>query len=209
MDVDPVEEEWDVYLSADLAEHLHLLQLPSPHHLQKLTTAKASTTLAAKLKPKAGIFEIDLPFDTQSLCFDAERAALFARNATGDANASASSSKLDHQRLRGTGIPAGETTFLTVGTLHDGIILLYFCRKGHPRPDRLERSPAGRPEPFGRCGHPEKDLGQKECHLCRRPNQARPGSVNHLCVGANQKERDRGAADGEAQLVCVPAAQNR
>lgn len=121
-------EEWDVYLSSELASHLHLLHLPSEYHLQKLVkgndAVQKTGTLAAKMKPRAGIFQVDLPLDPSSEYFDREKSEIFARNALGEAASSSGQAKrplLDHQRLCGTSESQESAPVMTVGTINDGI----------------------------------------------------------------------------------------
>ena len=66
---DPVIKEYDVCASQMLAKYLHIFQFPVHPAARGLT----STPRATRIKPNAGVIEIDMPVDTKRPVYDTQR----------------------------------------------------------------------------------------------------------------------------------------
>lgn len=62
-DDDPVVAEYDVFFSEELAEKVMLFQYPNRDRAQPLTEANHAKPLGLRMKPKAGMVEVDVPMN--------------------------------------------------------------------------------------------------------------------------------------------------
>ncbi|KAJ3339963.1 DNA-directed RNA polymerase III subunit RPC5 [Gonapodya sp. JEL0774] len=71
---DPVDAEYPVFLSRELADSLYLLQFPAGHAPEQAIGLPVS----GRLKPKTKQMELDVPLDTRDAHYDPERGAMMA-----------------------------------------------------------------------------------------------------------------------------------
>lgn len=71
-DDDPVVREYDVFMTSELAQHLHLFQYPVRSRAKPYTSAASSCPVDARFKPKAGLVEVDVPVNI-AVNFDKEK----------------------------------------------------------------------------------------------------------------------------------------
>ncbi|KAK9450093.1 Sin-like protein conserved region-domain-containing protein [Limtongia smithiae] len=69
---DPIIADFPIFLSTQLADHLHVLQYPSRHRSRPYTGSSA--VLDFRSKPEAGIVQLDIPMDTTRF-YDTEKGA--------------------------------------------------------------------------------------------------------------------------------------
>lgn len=134
-DDDEVVAEVPVYLNSSLAKNLYLFQYP----LRNAPFSDTNGPMAARLKSKANMVELDLPINTRSSNYSTERGEDFAmglsektvqtiydkQNEHDDEDIFGRSTKkeeelLDRMTLNSTEVPA-QTNYL-VGMLHEGMI---------------------------------------------------------------------------------------
>lgn len=73
---DPVINEWDVFITAKLAEQLYLLQFPTRDRQQPYNEDYRNKPLEMRLKPQTGYLEMDVPVYTE-INYDTDKAADF------------------------------------------------------------------------------------------------------------------------------------
>ncbi|ORY93190.1 DNA-directed RNA polymerase III subunit Rpc5 [Syncephalastrum racemosum] len=132
-DDDEIVAEVPVYLNSSLAKNLYLFQYP----LRNAPFSDTNGPMAARLKPKANMVELDLPINTRSNNYSTERGEDFAMGLSeksvktiydkqkehDDEDIFGRSNKkeeelLDRMTLNSTEVPA-QTNYL-VGMLHEG-----------------------------------------------------------------------------------------
>ena len=72
-DEDPVVAEYGVHLTDALVEKLMLIQYPNRHHREAYTEANGARPSEIRIKPKAGLVEVDVPANVH-VNFDKEKA---------------------------------------------------------------------------------------------------------------------------------------
>ncbi|KAI9723998.1 MAG: hypothetical protein M1812_000716 [Candelaria pacifica] len=60
---DPVVREYDIYITPDIEQKLLLLQYPNRHRDQPYTAANNAKPLEIRIKPEAGLAEVDVPLN--------------------------------------------------------------------------------------------------------------------------------------------------
>jgi DNA-directed RNA polymerase-3 subunit RPC5 len=71
-DEDPVVREYDIFMTSELARNLYLFQYPVRSRQKPYTKAQNSCPIDARLKPKAGLVEVDIPVNV-GVNFDQEK----------------------------------------------------------------------------------------------------------------------------------------
>lgn len=69
---DPIVREYDVYMTSELAQNLYLFQYPVRAGMKPYTKAQNSCPLDARLKPKSGLVEVDVPVNV-AVNYDEEK----------------------------------------------------------------------------------------------------------------------------------------
>ena len=69
---DPIVREYDVYMTSELAQSLYLFQYPVRSGMKPYTKAQNSCPVDARLKPKSGLVEVDVPVNV-AVNYDEEK----------------------------------------------------------------------------------------------------------------------------------------
>jgi DNA-directed RNA polymerase III subunit RPC5 len=109
-DDDPIVKTYDVFVSDQLKDHIYLLQYPIRNQDEQYYDESAP--LEARMKPKEGTLELDVPIDTHN--FSILRGEKFAGHSQTESGVKRETKPLDRQRLSGTAQPLQASYFVAV-----------------------------------------------------------------------------------------------
>lgn len=106
---DPVIKTYDVFVSDQLKDHIYLLQYPIRNPQEQYY--EDSAPFEARIKPKEGMLELEVPFDPNNLSLI--RGEKFAGQSA-DSGVKRESRVLDRQRLSGIAQPSQANYFVAM-----------------------------------------------------------------------------------------------
>lgn len=109
-DDDPVVKTYDVFVSDQLKDHIYLLQYPIRSQDEQYYAESAP--LEARMKPKEGTLELDVPIDPHN--YSIFRGEKFAGHQQTESGVKRETRPLDRQRLSGTTQPLHASYFAAV-----------------------------------------------------------------------------------------------
>lgn len=122
MKEDPITEEYDVYISTQLASYLHIIQMP-----QTSTELESGhTNLTLKYKKNSRVMELDLPLPTNHPTYSQSRGEELAAQSVGGrikvfgAQEDTSGGQLDHIKLSGGSQPISPDVKYFAATISNG-----------------------------------------------------------------------------------------
>jgi DNA-directed RNA polymerase III subunit RPC5 len=106
---DPVLKTYDVFISDQLKDHIYLVQYPIRNPQEPYSDESAP--LEARIKPREGTLELDVPLDPNNLSLI--RGEKFAGHSS-DTGVKREARILDRQRLSGTAQPSPANYFVAM-----------------------------------------------------------------------------------------------